>query len=299
MPFSNTFVSEYGYCGPCCLESTKEYMDGQTLDRAGELWYHHTNVFEKGTVDAAIAKNYVDHPEDLSIDDYILYGGMVHSLMYHYSLEAMRFKEHCYGGLIWMYNDAWGEVGWTIVDYYLRRKIPFYGVKRALANRKVTMRIVDGQVVLQGLNDTPEAVSIKGRFGYVSFDGKVDHTREISFELEPFSREYVLKEALQGYDLSTGTYMMYVDSDEIDNIWLRTEDHRNMKYERSKVQVLHMEDSGEDKRVTVTADGYVHGVYIKGDMDCDDNYFDLLPGEIKTITVRKAAGKEIEIGSVK
>lgn len=293
------FVSEYGYCGPCCLESTKEYMDDQPLDRAGDLWYHHTNVFEKGTVDVAIAKNYVDHPEELSIDDYILYGGMVHSLMYNYSLEAMRFKEHCYGGLIWMYNDAWGEVGWTIVDYYLRRKIPFYGVKRALANRKVTMRIVDGQVVLQGLNDTPEAVSVKGRFGYVSFDGKTDLTREISFELEPFSRKYVLKEDLQDYDLSTGTYMMYVDSDEIDNIWLRTEDNRKMKYERSEVKVLSVEDAGEDKVVTVTAEGYVHGVYVKGDLDCDDNYFDLLPGETKTVTVMKAAGKAIEIGSVR
>ncbi len=293
------FVSEYGYVGPCCLESTKEYMDGLPLDRKGDVWYHHSNVFEKGTVETAIAKNYVDNPEDLSMEDYILYGGMVHSLMYGYSLEALRFKQQCYGGIFWMYNDAWGEVGWTIIDYYLRRKIPFYGVKRALAHRKFTMRLVDGKVVLQGLNGTPEAASVKCRFGYVSFDGKTDMTREVEFDLKPFSREYVLTEEVGEQDLLTGTYMLYVDSDEIDNIWLRTEDNRKMKYERSEVKVVSCEDAGEDQKVTVTSSGYVHGVYVKGDMDCDDNYFDLLPGETKTVTVKKAAGKRLEVGSVR
>jgi len=39
-----------------------------------------------------------------------------------------------------MYNDCWGEVGWTIIDYYLRRKISFYGVKRAFAPVKLILR---------------------------------------------------------------------------------------------------------------------------------------------------------------
>lgn len=293
------FVSEYGYVGPCCLESTKEYMDGLPLDRKSEVWYHHSNVFEKGTVETAIAKNYAVEPEKLSAEDYILYGGMVHSLMYGYSLEALRFKQQCYGGIFWMYNDAWGEVGWTIIDYYLRRKIPFYGVKRALAHRKFTMRLVDGKVVLQGLNDTPERVFVKGRFGYVSFDGRTDLTREVSFELKPFSRDYVLTEEAGDYDLLTGTYMLYVEADDIDNIWLRTEDNRKMKYPSSEVKILSSEDDGENRKITVTAEGYVHGVYVKGDMDCDDNYFDLLPGEIKTVIVKNAAGKELKMGRVR
>lgn len=293
------FVTEYGYVGPCCLESTEEYMDGQPMDRKGNMWGHHTNTFEKGTVERAIAKNYVDNPEKLSIEEYILYGGMVQSLMYGYSLEALRFKQQCYGGIFWMYNDAWGEVGWTIIDYYLRRKIPYYGVKRALAHRKFTMRVVNGEVVIQGLNDTAENVLVKGRFGYVSYDGKTDKRREVEFELKPYSRDYVLTEELSNDNLQTGTYMLYIDSDEIDNIWLRTEDNRNMKYEKSEVRIVSCEDFGDNKKITVSADGYVHGVYIKGDLDCDDNYFDLLPGEIKTVMVKNAAGTQLEVGSVR
>lgn len=293
------FVSEYGYVGPCCLESTKEYMDGKPLDRKSEVWYHHSNVFEKGTVEKAIEKNYIDRPEDLSIEDYILYGGMVHSLMYGYSLEALRFKKQCYGGIFWMYNDAWGEVGWTIIDYYLRRKIPFYGVKRALAHRKFTLRLVDNEIVLQGINDTSEMISLKGKFGYVSFDGRLDMTKTVTFQLKPFSREYVIVEKIGDYDLKSGTYMLYVDSDEIDNVWLRTEDNKQMKYERNTLEIVSCEDTDNDKRITVTASGYVHGVYVKGNMKCSDNYFDLLPGEVKTIIVKNAAGRHLELGSVR
>ena len=102
------------------METILEYMDGQPLCRTSEVWQMHNNVFEKDTVNTAIEKNYVDHADKLSLEDYITSAGMVHGMMYGYSLEAMRFKEQCYGGLFWMYNDAWGEVGWTIIDYYLR-----------------------------------------------------------------------------------------------------------------------------------------------------------------------------------
>ncbi len=294
------FVSEYGYCGPCSLETTLEYMDGQPLDRDGSTWYHHTNIFEKGTTKAGIVKNYVDHPETLSMEDYINYGGMVHSLMYNYSLESMRFKEHCYGGLIWMFNDAWGEEGWTIVDYYLRRKIPFYGVKRALANVKFTMRIVDGKVVLQGINDTDKPVSLKGRFGYVSFDGKTDKTREVSFDLEAFGRNYLLEEEIDDdLCMDTGTFVIYSETEGVASAWLLTKENRYMKYESSDVRVVHDESVNEDRVLTLTADGFVHGVYVEGGYHCDDNYFDLLPGEMKTITVKGAGQNKLEIKKIR
>lgn len=293
------FVSEYGFIGPCCRKSTEEYMDGASMDREGNIWHMHSNVFEKGTVNAAIEKNYLDHPETLSLDDYILYGGMVHGLMYGYSLEAIRFKEHCGGGLFWMYNDAWGEVGWTIIDYYLRRKIPFYAVKRALAHQKFTMRAADGQLVLQGANDYPEDLEVSGKLGYVSFDGKVKELRDIVLKVPAGERTYLLKEKLPERDYTAGTVMLYTDSDAIDNIWLRTDDMRQLNFGPNPVRTVEVRQEGEDKLVTVTADGFVHGVYAEGDYDCSDCYFDLLPGEVKTFRIKGIGGKEPVIKQVK
>lgn len=292
------FVSEYGFIGPCCLESTKEYMEKAALDRESEVWHLHENVFEKRTVYAAIEKNYQLRGEELSLEDYILYGGMVHGLMYGYSLEAMRFKEACGGGLFWMYNDAWGEVGWTVIDYYLRRKIPFYAVKRALAHRKFTMRLEGEQVVLQGMNDSQEDLKVWGRFGYVSYDGKISELRRVELLVPAGERVYLLKEALPERDFAKGTMMLYVEDEGIDNILLRTGDICTLDFAPSQVRVLSREQRGEDQVICVTADGFVHGVYALGDYRCSDLYFDLLPGETKSFTIKEIGNGEAVIKAV-
>jgi beta-mannosidase len=293
------FVSEYGFIGPCCKKTTLEYMENAGVNRTTDTWHMHCNVFEKGTVYAGIEKNYVDNAEGLSLDDYILYGGMVQGLMYGYSLEAMRFKEHCFGGLLWMYNDAWGEVGWTIIDYYLRRKISFYAVKRALAHQKFTLRSVNNNVVLQGLNDLPVDLEVKARLGYISFDGKIKDLKEIVLKVPAGQRVYLHQEQLPAYDYTKGTVMLYVEDEKIDNISLRMMDNRELSYEKSDVMVVSETETGEDKFVTVTAKGYVHGIYVKGDYDCSDAYFDLLPGEVKTFTVKNAKGCKLTIAAVR
>ena len=292
------FVSEYGYVGPCCQETIEEYMDGQPLDRSSKLWWWHSNVFEKGTVHTAIEKNYVDHAEELSLDDYITYGGLVHGLMYGYSLESMKFKEHCYGGLIWMYNDAWGEVGWTIIDYYLRRKIPFYAVKRSLAHRKFAMRVVDGDVVLQGINDLPEAMEVTGRFGWISFDGKEQELRDVSFRVEAGERNYLLREKLPQKDFTKGTMVLYVDSPEIANAWLRMDDMRKLAVPEADVTCLEDRREGDDRIIRVTCNTFAHAVHVDGNWKCSDNYFDLLPGEEKTFTVKDARENALTVSAV-
>lgn len=293
------FVSEYGYVGPCCMETILEYMDGQPLCRTSEVWQMHNNVFEKDTVNTAIEKNYVDHADKLSLEDYITYAGMVHGMMYGYSLEAMRFKEQCYGGLFWMYNDAWGEVGWTIIDYYLRRKIAYYGVKRALAHRKFTMRLIDGSIILQGANDTPDPLSVKADFGYVSFDGTFRETKEIQLEVSPGERTYLLKEKLPDRDYKKGTIMLYIHDENMDNIWLRLDDMRNLAFEKSPVICTADHQEGSDRTLTVHSEAFAHGVHIKGNYRCSDNYFDLLPGETKTFTIKNAGQASLELTSVK
>lgn len=293
------FVSEYGFVGPCCKETTEEYLDGQPADCAGKLWWWHSNVFEKGTVHTAIEKNYMDHAEELSLEDYITYGGLVHGLMYGYSLEAMRFKEHCYGGLIWMYNDAWGEVGWTIIDYYLRRKIPFYAVKRALAHQKFTMRVTDKMLVLQGCNDLPEPMNVTAKLGYVSFDGKQKELQEISLHVNPGERTYLVEQLLPERDYTKGTIALYVDDENISNVWLRMDDMRTLEIPESVVRCVEDRQEGNDRIIKVASDTFSHGVHVKGNFKCSDNYFDLLPGEEKTIVVKDAGDGALEIEAVR
>ncbi|MFP3154820.1 beta-mannosidase [Lachnospiraceae bacterium ZAX-1] len=293
------FVSEYGYVGPCCVETIKEYMADSPLVYGSKAWEMHSNVFEKDTVFAGIEKQYLDHPEQLNLEDYVLYGGMVHGLMLGYSLEAIRFKEHCGGALFWMYNDTWGEIGWTIIDYYLRRKISYYGVKRAFAHVKLSIRVVDGQVVVQGMNDTTKAVALKAEYGYISFDGTIRKTQEISIALDPGSRTYVQSEPLPDEDYVHGTIMLIPQNEDIDSIALRMDDMRNLEFETSQAKIKGREQVDGQIALRVTSKGFAHGVYVVGDYDCSDNYFDILPGETKQIFVKGATAEEVELKQVR
>lgn len=295
---NSKFVSEYGYVGPCCMDSIKEYMADNPLERGSGAWEMHSNVFEKDTVYAGIEKQYLDHPRTLDMEDYVLYGGMVHSLMLGYSLEAIRFKESCGGALFWMYNDTWGEIGWTVIDYYLRRKISYYGVKRAFAPVKCSIRRVHGKVVLQGLNDTAENVTIEAEYGYVSFDGKRRKTQNLTLELKPRSRSYLREDILPMEEYETGSIMLIPRKGEVDGTMLRTREIRNLKF-ASLVESREIRRGNGEIVLSVTSGGYAHGVYVDGNYQCSDNYFDLLPGETKIITVKAPDGEKLEIKQVR
>lgn len=296
------FVTEYGYVGPCCRKSIEEYLDvpeGSSIQRFGRPWEMHLNVFEKGTIAAGIDRFYRDYSSDMSLDDYILYGGMVQSFVYQYSLEAIRFQLDCSGAIFWMYNDAWGEAGWTIIDYYLRRKPSYYGVKRAFEPRKLILRKEGNQIILHGANDLGAAVDTDARCGFVSFDGSIENMVKIHVHIDPYSRASLATIPAPDYDPAKGMFAVIPDDPAISPAVLYELENRKLDYQKGTVTVRSCVQEGNNIKVTVSSNSYIHGVYVKEDYKCSDNYFDLLPGVEKTIIVENPNGNQIHFDSVR
>lgn len=108
------FVSEFGYIGPCCKSTIQRYYRSQPVRRRDDLWNLHNNTAEKGVVDEGVRCLYSE-PDALTLEKYILYAGLYQGYMMGYALESMLSKDMCSGSLFWMFNDCWGEVGWSIV----------------------------------------------------------------------------------------------------------------------------------------------------------------------------------------
>ena len=53
-------------------------MDTPWTGMAG--WDLYNNIFEKTPVAAGIRKHYLDHPEHLTLDEYLLHEGLTHSM---------------------------------------------------------------------------------------------------------------------------------------------------------------------------------------------------------------------------
>lgn len=74
---------------------------------------------------------------------------------------------------------------------------------------------------------------------------------------------------------------------------LRRTDIRRLAI-HGKANVLNYQDQGQDLVVTMQAETYTHGVYFEGDFPCSDHYFDLLPGQEKTVMLFGRSGQRPE-----
>jgi beta-mannosidase len=284
------FVTEYGYIGPCSEATIAKYYGDNPVVRDDRIWNLHNNTFEKMTVPEGIRRHYID-PEGLTMREYIRYAGLVQGLMYQYSLEAIRFYPRNDGSLFWMYNDTWGEVGWTIIDYYLDRKPSYYFVKRAFAPVKFTLRAPGDKktVRVMGINDTPRDCGLELEYGYVGFNGKYE-TSKIPVTLKAFSKAIVHEFPMPGADMKKG--LVFVRGGGAAPAILRTAAFRDYAKAGGGVSVTGVETVGNDCRITLKSSGYSHAVSLglPADIHPDDDYFDMLPGEVRVVTVKNAAG---------
>lgn len=294
---TSKFISEYGYIGPCSRRTIERYHGGEPIVRGSEVWDWHNNTFEKDTVVAGIAKHYTD-PDALDLDGYLYYASLCQALMLGYSLEAIRSKVDCYGALFWMYNDCWGEVGWTIIDYYLDRKPAFYAVKRAFAPRRMILRREADGIALVVANDTPEQLQLECRYGMVPLD-RVPTDADLttmSISVAPFSRHKTILappddfndglESTRSGSSAGGLFAVIPNDSEVLPAFLRPGVFRSLALPDPKVTTS-VEAAAGGSWVTVHSDTYAHAVHLDLDVDArpDDDYFDLLPGETRRVWV--------------
>ncbi|NJD02389.1 MAG: beta-mannosidase [Ruminiclostridium sp.] len=282
------FVSEFGCIGPTKKSSLYKYYGSENVDMESSIWKMHTNTFEKDIIKAAISKHYTD-AKVLSLDEYLLYAGLFQGVMLGYALESMRYAENNYGALIWSFNDAWGEVGWSIIDYYTTRKISYYFVKRALAHKKLILREDEGKINIICMNDTRDMLEFELEYGYMTFDGMKEDTVREKVTVGPFTKAVVAARIKKGpYDTLKGLY--YARADENSGIapaTLRTGDFKNLFIPQPVISLTGLNECKGKVAFTVTSDKYAHGVHfgLNDDALLSDEYFDLLPGESRKITV--------------
>jgi beta-mannosidase len=284
------FVSEYGYIGACGKDSTSRYLDGSPLDPKSEVWQQHTNVFEQNTVAAGIRKHYAD-PEKRTIDKYLLYSGLVQGLMYQYSLESMRLRANCHGSLFWMFEDCWGEVGWTIIDYYLRSKPSWYFVRRAFAPIRLIMRANGNKIRVIAANDTPKNNKLELECGYVALDGTRSELKRFKAEAVSLERTECCVFAKGQNDPVNGLWIARcLNNPNIEPAILRTVDFRRLKTADPGLSWTTTKGRQNEYIAKVSADGYAHAVHftLPENALAEDNFFDLLPGETKKVKITSA-----------
>ena len=171
--FNNEF---YTWNSPPDVESMRRYLGEADLHFASEGYLHHANTMFD-TYEKAAAERYISAEiEEIPLEVYV--GAMQRLQGEHLAAITDAHRRNiafCGGSLFWMYNDCWPTSGWATHDYYLRRKALFYYMKRVFAPLTVSVREEDSGLSIWVSNLSGKAFEGTLRYGRYSFvDGKAE-----------------------------------------------------------------------------------------------------------------------------
>ena len=176
-----TFNSEYGYFAMPAVESIRDYLAPNQVRPDSESFRFHTNrhgFMEKGQqgdlkVFAAIDL-LVGDPKAMTLEQLVDASQLLQAEALKTATEqARRRKFACGGSMFWMFSDSWGEIGWSVVDHYLRRKAAYDYVPRASAPVLVSIKEEECGLSTWVVNDTRAPVEGHLERTLMSFEGTV------------------------------------------------------------------------------------------------------------------------------
>lgn len=181
------------------------------------------------------------------------------------------------GLVFWMFNDCWpAALGWSFVDYYRMPKASYYSFNRLSAPVVTSVDVKDGKYFLY-ISADKESVSVKSSTtAYLLKNGKVVNTCTLTAEHN-------------GYGATATEIPFGYDADAVivcDTEWDGGSDrcfYKNGGLEIVPTDAITVERN--ENTITITAKEYVHAVEIECDLTLSDNYFSLMNGESKTISL--------------
>lgn len=290
------FIAEEPTTGAVNLPSLKRFMTDSDIYDNDEMWNYHTKSnpglpFSLFDVLISFTKKVLGE----FTDGYDRYFKLKYN-QYEWirvSMENIRRNRGFTNGIIyWMWNDCWpASSGWAFADYYCLPKASFYSFKRcagkilASVEKKTDYNIY---VCNDSLSDETLVTEVK----YL-LDGSIHHiTEKVILAAAEKSEAYI---TLPSAAIPENAVLIVDVTGE--NIRDRA------FYKNGTLEIIpcseflvkkHTNDS-----ITVTAEKYLHAVELEGEYVFSDNYFSLLPGESRTITMRPSYKTESDELTIK
>jgi beta-mannosidase len=228
-------------------------------------------------------------PENL--EEYIDYSMIAQAEGLKFGIEHFRRrKPHCSGTLFWQLNDCWPVLSWSVLDYYGFAKAGYYYVRRAYAPVLASFKqLEDGDVELWITNDIltgiEEIVTVRLR----TFAGETVWEESIHARVAPGGSQPIRR---WGRDEIGGSPRRYLSVCSTSGIF---PSNRHFfaaikDLERTPVDPdVEINAAGDHElRVHLWSGEYAYFVNLSVPDEAtrfDDNYFDLEPGERRTVVV--------------
>jgi len=284
------FMTEYGFQGFPPFQSLRTATHTNYLDMKWPAF----QAKEQHPKGFAIIDEYMkrEYNEAVDFKSYAYLSELLQAEGMKVAIEAhRRAKPYCMGSLFWQYNDSWPGITWSSIDYYGRRKALLFFAEHAFADILVSPIYHDGKVTVTIVSDEMRDRKAALRATLMDFNGKVLWKRNSDIDIEANSSKVVMDTTLSRLapkiDLQKSLLAFFVVSgnDTIARNILYFDEVKNLKLDSAAVQRL-VTQVPEGFRVEIRTDKLAKNVcmtspFVRGEFS--DNFFDLLPGEKRTI----------------
>ncbi|MDR3250165.1 MAG: glycoside hydrolase family 2 protein [Tannerella sp.] len=229
------------------------------------------------------------------------------------AMEAhRRDMPYCMGSLFWQHNDCWPVASWSSRDYYGRWKAQHYFTKKAYENILVSPIAKDGRLDVYVVSDllksiggtlTVRVMDMKGKVLFVSEKAVAIPANTSRPQFSAAINEILGNKQPDEVVINAKFTEKGGNSSASNNYFLTR--YKEIDFPKATItKTIVAADNGFD--VTLASDVFARGVFLSvegTDNFFSDNYFDLLPGEPKTIRVstnlsKAEFGKQLETVSI-
>jgi beta-mannosidase len=290
------FMSEYGFQGMPSLETTKSMFSG-TPDLS--LQNPTIKAHEKHARGWDIINEYLKRDYKIPTDfvQYNYVSQLLQARGMQIAIEAhRRAKPYNMGTLYWQLNDCWPVVSWSSIDYVGNWKAFHYQAKRSFEPVLISVAETDKNYDIYLISDLLNELKLDTQFELIDFKGKIlwkasqsdDVKADVSKKIRAIS-----KSELAQFDLSKAVLKISSGKDTKFEKLFFLNKPKDLKLSKPEIKIRKISPT----EIEISTDVLAKDVYLIGDTHFSDNFFDLLPGTSKRITLSKPLDK-VEVMSL-
>ena len=282
------FMSEYGFQAYANIDTWEHYIRDENLDFASpEIQFHQKHKRGEELIKGHMLKYYGVVPS--SPEEYVYLSQLLQAKAMRTGIEAhRRSAPYCMGSLFWQLNDTWPAVSWSAIDFAGYPKAMYYTAKAGFA---------------------PHALSIQahGDSLYVHFmsDKTYREKRTLCLSLSDFSgeRRYAdtVEIAAEKQRIALSLEEINIPGNERNSLgvsckWYKCDsllaaksfcfvDPLHLNLEKDYELIHKVEKLKKGFIIQLKANSWVKDLCLKANLKgrFSDNYFDILPGEMKEV----------------
>lgn len=297
------FMSEYGFQAFPEMKTIRTFAEEKDFELESPVM----NAHQKATIGNALIKQtmglYYKVPakfEDLVYVGLVLQGqGMRHGIEAH-----RRNRPYCMGSLFWQLNDSWPVVSWSSIDYYGNWKAMQYQSQRAFAPVLINaIKEGDDLCVYLISDELQDRDDVRLTVELMDFDGKSHgkwtHSGKLSANTSMLFLKKRVDEFLSKQDAATSFLRFTLKAKNgaalADEVFYFAYP-KDQKLPEARIETS-VKRRGEAIEMTLKADKLARDIFIEVPVHgvrFSDNFFDLLPGQRKKITITSPEGYSLK-----